>query len=577
MPYKRAAKWVLASILILLSIFYNHTPAYAKQEASYSISEYTSEITLNSDGSVYFEDTATYRLLSESVEFIKAIPMAYSSKADGIEVFRLQSAGDAEANPQLIQLQQADQPDSADGETYTYQLANAEEDIYHITIPFKGRKREEVTFVYRYKMMDTVFLYNDTAVFFWQSFMPDMEMNVENVQIQISLPEAVSPEKWSGYARGAVYTQKEILEDGVFRISADRVRKGEYLESILLLPNSLFPDGRKIIDNYAEQDIASDMASWEDQASRTRREEELRFYGGWATGLLAVLLCIGTVLLLYLKTRTDQNDLDQQENRNGIPDAAISPAELGVLIKGGKAGARELFATVLSLIRSRFLELQHREEGEGFFILREDIPRDRLKPHEEYVLNWVASDLSHGQEVPLTDVNQVLTTYGRSHKNKISTWESLVYQRTRRMDFHENISKLKIWAMGTVLVSLLAAILAWVIMDNQWAGLLAGLFALALAVYVIPLKKTSRSGRTFQANWLKYRDELLTKLSDEQNKLPLNKWEEELIYAVPLGTAEEILNELPQMYNESEFEDGNLTILYKDNVPWLSHMLESTK
>jgi Ca2+/Na+ antiporter len=145
------------------------------------------------------------------------------------------------------------------------------------------------------------------------------------------------------------------------------------------------------------------------------------------------------------------------------------------------------------------------------------------------------------------------------------------------MDFHENISKLKIWAMGTVLVSLLAAILAWVIMDNQWAGLLAGLFALALAVYVIPLKKTSRSGRTFQANWLKYRDELLTKLSDEQNKLPLNKWEEELIYAVPLGTAEEILNELPQMYNESEFEDGNLTILYKDNVPWLSHMLESTK
>ena len=49
---------------------------------------------------------------------------------------------------QLIQLQQADQPDSADGETYVTSF-NAEEDIYHITIPLReGNGRSH--FVYRW-------------------------------------------------------------------------------------------------------------------------------------------------------------------------------------------------------------------------------------------------------------------------------------------------------------------------------------------------------------------------------------------------------------------------------------------
>lgn len=577
MPYKRATKWAITSILILLSIFSIHSPAFAKQEASYSITEYQSDITLNSDGSVYFDEAITYRLLNESVEIVKPIPMAYSSTAEGIEVFRLQSVEDSEEDSELKPLQPADQPGGTDEEAYTYQLADEEEDTYHITIPFEGRKQEEVTFVYRYEMLDTVFLYKDTAVFFWQSLMPGQGMNAQNVQIQISLPQVISVEEWSGYTRGAVYAQKELLEDGIFRITADQLREGEYLESILLLPNSLFPEGRKVIDNNAEQDIASDMAAWEDQASRTRKQEELRFYGGWAMGLLAVLLCAGTAFLIYLKIRTKKDNLDQQDNQSEMPDSSISPAELGVLMEDGKAGAREFLATVLSLIQFRYLELQHREKGEGFFVLREDVGKDRLKPHEEYVLNWITAGLGSGQEVPLDTLEQSLTGYGRSQKNKISTWESLVYQRTTKWGFQENISKLKIWAMGAVLISLLSAVLAWFVMNNQWSGLLAGVCALALAGYVIPLKKTSENGKLFRAKWLKYGKELLAKLSDEHNKLPLTQLEEEFIYAVPLGIAGEIMDKLPRVYKESEFEDGNLTILYKNNFSWLSRALESMK
>jgi len=579
MPHKRKAIWTTALVLIMLCVFYFSTPVFAEQEASYSITDYTSDITLHPDGSVYFDEKITYRLLQESVEIIKPIPMANSSMVEDMEVFKLQPEGSeaSEADPELKPVKQVSASAGNNGESYLYELMDTEEYIYNITIPFEGRKQEEITFVYRYRMMDTVFLYNDTAVFSWSYLLPPQMNDVRNIKIQIALPEIIPVEEWNGYIKGTAHAQKELLEEGIFSINVETLKEGEYLESILLLPNSLFPDGRKVIDNDAEEEIISDMTAWEDQASRIRREGELRLFGSWALGLVAILLCIGTGLLLYLKPGIRKAVFAQTDKLDEMPDTSMSPAELGALMKGGKAGAREFFATVLSLIQSRYMELQHRENGEGFLVLREDMEKYGLKPHEEYVLNLLGANLSGGRVLPLINLEQMLNDYGRRHRDKTSKWEGLVNQRSAKRNFGKIFFEINPWAIGAVFISLLAAVIAWLAMDNPWAGLLTGVCALALAGYVIMMNKPNEDNKDFQTKWQRYGEELLAKLDDQDNLLPLNEWEEEIVFAVPLGIGGKILDKLPQIYKESAFEDGNLTILYRNNISWLARTLENLK
>jgi hypothetical protein len=554
-------------------------PAFAEEAAApYSISGYKSDVTLYPDGSVYFDEYITYKLLQESAEVIKPIPMSNASGIEAMEVFRQEPAipENAEDTPELTALKQSETAAGSNGDVYTYSLADEDEDVYNITIPVQGNKREEKTFVYRYKLKDTVFLYKDTAAFFWQFIMPGQNIDTRNVQIQIILPAGISADEMNGFISGSAYASKEELEDGTFRITADRIKGDEALEAALLIPNSLFPDGRKIIDNFAEDAIISDMTTWESEAFRARKEDELKFYGGWAAAFLSILLSIGTGLLLYLKAGRKPK-LPVQGEVNGMPAAYFTPAELGVLLNRGKVGARDLFSTVLHLIQSGYLELHFNEKKEGSIAIKEDIERDKLQPHEEYALNWLIKDLGNDRALSLEVLDQLLSGYTGHNSHKASTWETLVHQKAGKWKFEEKITKTKAFGMGVVLVGLLAALLAGLVLKNQYAGILSAVVAAALAGYIIPLKKRSEFGLIQTAQWQRFKEYLRSQLSMPGTKLPLNVWEQYLVYAVPLGVAKEILEKLPQICRQNAFEDGNLTVLYEASHEWLMDMLSKLK
>jgi uncharacterized membrane protein len=572
-------RWVVVFLTILFTLTWLSLPASAEEvAAAYSISGYKSDVTLYADGSVYFDEYITYRLLQESAEVVKPIPMSNASGIEGLEVFRQEPVvpeheGDT---PELTALAQSETTAGGNGDVYTYTLADKEEDVYHISIPIQGKKREEKTFVFRYKLKDTVFLYKDTAAFFWQFIMPHQDIDTRNVQIQITLPAGISVDEMNGFISGSPYAAKEELEDGTFRITADRVKPDETLETALLIPNSLFPDGRKVIDNFAEDAIISDMTSWESEADRARKKDELRFYGGWAAALLSVLLSVGTGFLLYLKAGRKPK-LPVQGEGKGLPAGACTPAELGVLLNRGKVGAGDLFSTVLHLIQSGYLELQFNEKKEGSIALKEEVLRDKLLPHEEYVLNWLTKDLGNGRALSLEALEQLLNGYSKQGGHKVSTWETLVRQKAAKWKFEEKITQSKTWGMGAVLIGLLAALLAGFVLKNLWAGVLSAVFALALAGYIIPLKKRSIFGWMQIAQWQQFKEYLSSQLSGPGSKLPMFVWEQYLVYAVPLGMAKEILEKLPQICKKSAFEDGNLTILYEAHHAWLTDMLTKLK
>ncbi len=566
MLHKRWISWFMVLSLILAGVLAFHSPVRAEEGSPYIIKNYKSNISLLEDGSAYFEEIVSYQLQLDEVEIVKPIPMAYSSTIEDLEVFnRVYSNANS--------LEEFE--DKA--HDYGFDQPNVEADIYNIITATEGSKHDELTFVYRYKMQDTVFLYTDTAAFFWQYFLPEQNIEVNNVLIEVTMPDKVSAEEWSGYVRGAAYAEKELLEDGVFRISTEIIREGEFLEAVLLMPNSIFPQGRKIVDNPAKDEIVESMSMWEDEDALNRQKEELKYYSGWGIGIFSILLSLGVGLLFHFKTRSSKRKgmSNIESSSNGIPDPSISPAELGLLING-KLSWRELFATVLSLIKSRFLELRNNSEQDGVLTLREDVNKDNLKDHEEYVLNWLVGELGDGIVLPVKKLEKLLSSYSKDHEQKISTWETLVYGKSgqRCSQINENIGKMKIWAMGGAILSLVAAIIAGLVLNNQLAGILSGIFALALMAFILPRKKVSEEHKQKIAQWEKYKDELSASFSDKSKPLSLTQLEDHFVYAVPLGIADEMLEKLLQNHKNHEFEDGNLTILYYSNHSWLMKVLQ---
>ena len=421
-----------------------------------------------------------------------------------------------------------------------------------------------------------VFMYKDTAAFFWQFILPGNLIKAENVEIELIMPSGVNADEFEGFVVGSIYAKKEILEDSTFRISAVQVKPGESLEVAMLMPPTLIPDGRKIIDNFAKDSIIADMSSWENEASTARKEDDLRFYGGWGISILSALLSLGTGLLLYLKYGRRKKLADQGEIK-GLPAGYYTPAELGVLFNKGRVGVSDFFATVLHLIELKHLEIQYNEKQIGSIVLREDSQKNKLKPHEEYAIDWLIKDLGNGSSLSLEALDQLLSSYSKQYKHKVTTWESLVYQKASKWKFEEKIPKTKAFGLGASIIGILVALLSSLVLGNQLAGLVSGLFALGLAAYTVQLKKMSQFGLIHYTQWKLFKDYLRVQLTENNSKLPLSTWEQYLIYAIPLGMGKEVLEKLTNNYKQNSFEDGNLTILYEKNHLWLADKLDKLK
>lgn len=571
-------KWIIALLLLTFAVLSPIGTVYGEDHTDYSISAYKAEVTLYPDGSVYFDEYITYRLLQERVVIRKPVLMSNASSIEDMEISsqELVNSEDGEPVINLNQLEQVDDfADDSKG-VYTYTLADEEEDIYHIAVPVQGAKRDEVTYVYRYKLKDTVFLYKDTAAFFWRFITPEQNMEVRNIDMQIVLPTGIPVEDMNGFVSGSIYAEKQVLEDGTFSIKAERIKPEETLDVVLLVPNQLFPEGRKIIDNFAEDAIISDMTSWESQAFRVRKEEELRFYGGWAVAILSVFLSLGTGLLLYLN-KGRRPKITRQGKAKGLPALQHTPAELGALLNWGKVGVRDFYTTVIHLIQSGYLELHFDEKGVGSFALVENAPVSKLQPHEEYALKWLIMDLGNGRSLSLEAFEQLLSEYSKSRKRKASTWEALVYRKFKKWNYEESIRKNKAWSMGAVLIGILSAFLSAFVLRNLLAGGVTALFSAALAIYVIPLRKISEQAYIHIDQWNQFKEYLDAQLSMSTTKLSLDIWEQYLVYSIPLGMAEDILEKLPGICKANAFEDGNLTLLYKANHKWLSETLDKLK
>lgn len=507
----------------------------ASTPVAYSVSEVHMRVELNPDGSMDIHEFLTYKVSSEYDGRIeKYINISRASEVIGLEVSLVSRDNPDEPiiDTEMLTLDYVESP--IDGQTgvYSYEVLEVGQNKFKVINVFLPAGKENVTIALRYTLSDVIYLYNDTSLLQW-TFVPQAENDFTGkISIEIDLPQNNISAHINAFAHGAQNVDNIVINDSSVGISANGLRQGEFLEAFVLMPVNAVPNGRKIVDNY----ILSDMLEFEDHLDYLARQAELkqaqRKRSVTIAGLILLITGLGLGSYFYaLNFRKSVKDdllpeqMNEIEHQSKLPEHYYTPAELSVLVNRSRITSRDVIATLLDMVVKGNLVLKADTINENrvlSFVLKEGCHIGRLEPHEEYLINWMLKDIGTGSGFSTLDIKSATSSAllkGR-FLSKFDTWTRIVIKQAARWSFEQKLT-------------------------NETS-------------------KLTPFGLTHYSQWMAFK-KFLNNYSGDDIIQVLPDWERYMVFAMPLGEAQQLASRLFSLYPHECFDNDNLTIFKREN------------
>jgi len=563
--------YVLALLVVCFLVTFT---VYADALPKYSVREWRISAVINPDGSMDVEEYITFDISrSHEGPVVRHVDIANSSSMENLEVFaaipaETEDNDEAGVQPELEPYDFVDQPGQDVSKVYTTKPGDSPEEVQDIIIylPADGGKH---TVVLKYRLNDLVSLYNDVAVLYWNPVVKGSGLDVQNMDMRITLPQGTKPDGVKPFVYGALEGNCEVLEDGTAGIAVKKLGSNEFMEVTLVFPKDGVTQGRKLIDNDGLQRISEEQSlkAEEMEVLRQQREYErklrLAAIAGAVAGIVGISVCVG----IWVKRRRSRSipaiskvkaqTEDRAEGRavtvpqvgaskgsksdkgEGMPDIDLpadyyTPAELSVLLRGRKIKPWDMVATLIDLAVRRYLDVEV-SNGKYYVLSLKDFDPSSLKPHEEYLVNWFFKDIGDGRRVSTEEILQV--TYSRGFEkefcNRFMIWKELVLREAVRWGFGRRVAPFRVY-MRTPF------------------------------------------GKQHYKSWIRFR-KALKKLSHKPDSLSPADWERFFAYAFSLGIGPYVIKGLKKAYPEGSLLNGDLAIFSVDNFGPIDHWLELVK
>ena len=453
------------------------------------------------------------------------------------------------------------------------------ESIFVNTI-LAGRMSGDVTFIYEYTINGAVTKYSDISELNWRMF-TYAEGTVEHAEISIVLPE-------NDYDLSNLYAWGHGLTDGTISIISNNriememsnIKDGEFPEFRILMENDLFPNIREsnIVINEAINksvilDYESDLANYYNfQVSLAN----IMLYSSF--GLVVLMMVIGIVIYFkYDKEYTASFDNDYFRE---LP-SDDTPATLSYLYYMEKIVDETITATLLDLIRRKYIDLQNAESNMSSsssnfnLVYNKEKSHDELKEYESDFLNYIFNTIGNGDFVTTKQIEN----YGSVSESKAISYQNFLKRFIRlakhdgksRRYFEVGISNKKRIMFFTNSIPLLF-ILTNIILCAYYSinvfipVLISIAVMIALSTYVYGIKKRSINGNEMFAKWKAFRNFLLSFGNLEDYPIPgIIVWEHYLVYATVLGVADQVVSQLSVKLPESDIDESESTYLFKNH------------
>lgn len=413
----------------------------------------------------------------------------------------------------------------------------------------------ETIFTYNYMIKGAVTKYTDIASLNWKLFEYN-ESDIKKGKVIINLPNSSKLEDVRCWARGAEREGSiEIVDNKTISIEFKKIRDDMALELRVLSGTYNYPN--VVSNNKVNANVLEDILKFEElQAKEDNMRITLSQIIHYGSFVLAVAMAF-IFVHIYKKYDKEYTPEFTAEYLRELPDENLTPAEMSYLYYFGTINDEDCTATLLDLVRKKYLELD--ENGSG---INDDNPNFRislgintnqalLKSHERYLINWFINEIGNGTSVTIEEIEGYPKTETRAKKfmECSATFAKLAKNEGKKHGFIEDVSK-KGGAFAFVIIPVVYLIISLLLkstynLDITLALVLSFVLAISYLIYVGTIKKRTKFGAEEFAKWKAFKNFLTDFGQMEDYPMPgLIIWEKYLVYATSFKIADKVMAQL---------------------------------
>jgi len=538
-------------------------------ESELSVSKHKMEITIEDNGAIYIKEDVTldiddyWNYLIKDIGFTKdlrvenelgfSIENSQSTFEEGSFIVEMYSPSGKKLNPRV---------------TNNYDLDNNKYRSFEMTL-----HEQFVTGVrmhYEYRILNAVTVYQDIAELNW-IFIDELDYRTKNIDIDVYLPINTDYDSVLFFGHG-VSRDNALTRDGNhFHIRIDKLYADELIEARILFNKEAVGnvDSWKIVNHNAKEALLSIEDDIKEEQDGLRKSYNTMKWVTIALFILAVLVLIFNWIRIYKKYDKELVSEFDSDYYRELP-ALYSPAELGMLINFNELGKHELEATLLDLIRRKYIILDMNgcttldEKPNYKMILNQEMDKNLLKEHERNLLAWFFGNIAKGNELTLDQIDAYLSkeTNANKYLNDSKAWGKSVLKESKKNDFFDDVKSAKNESALTIGVLVVTALVAFFGFAYSafyegiiFAGLLLSLIAIFI-VYISQIKRRSYQGNEDYVRWMAFKNFLQDFSQFEDYPMPsIVIWEHYLVYATEFGIADKVEEQMRLKFKNMDLNE----------------------
>jgi uncharacterized membrane protein len=479
------------------------------------------------------------------------------------------------------------------------------QDVYELTYEdniakfkvYEKSSYEEKTFVFDYILLNVAERYNDIGVFNRKVIDMNWDVLLNDVNIIITIPEGAKKEELRVFAHGPLTGVSEITDERTFSFVVSEVMPNTFIETLAIFPPGLIPDSTRVYNEEKLPQILENEKRLADEANaeRERAREELkrleeaekeratrearlkRIRDTLLPGFVMAILggIYGLIRFIYRYSR-DLKPEFQGDYYRELP-GDYTPAVMTYLLTKGNTDSKDIMATIMDLVRKKKITIRRIETEKGLVFKRiqekymisliDGVSLDGLYPHEDFLISWFLHRLGTGGSLILDDLKDILKRKSRAleFQRDYETFKSMVKRQGERQGFFmkNDLKGSGVYALIGLFL-LVAGVASLILLKAPMGALMAGMgFVTLIAMLIVSgIRKWTRYGVEQVAMWKAFKKFLLHFSNMDRAEIPsIVIWEHYLVYAISLGVAKEVIDQLPKVFSEAELMDPNLTYM----------------
>ncbi|MDZ4133313.1 MAG: DUF2207 domain-containing protein [Dethiobacteria bacterium] len=410
---------------------------------------------------------------------------------------------------------------------------------------------EDRTFTLSYVVDNAVLVHEDVAELYWQFIGDEWGERADYVRVTLTLPAGANHEDVRAWGHGPLTGEVFIESPTTIVWEVEDLPAWTILEGRVAFPLELVAQAKNYTGKDGLPGMLADEQKWANQANRRRTMARVDFFLGPL--LFLVMLVFYIVAKIGEKRSPDAYKGDYYRELPGD----YSPAEAGYLIRSGKTKPEDFTATVLDLSRRGHLKFEE-YQGESGLIFKKPftdyrvmpaLGKDPRKKHEQLLHSFIFEKVAGRSEQGTT--MRDIERFGKSNSESTAlfyqSWTKSIKEETDQQKFYKGIA----WP-GIIIGIVMTLIgIPFFFLDMFVTGMITSITGPFLIVGFVLLKRLTPLGADHYAKWKAFKKFLKHFSRLDQSTIPsIAVWEHYLVYAVVMGVAKEVMEQLHLVYPE---------------------------